>query len=387
MSNRSKEILMIGAGLLLLLGQWFLDGVHALGQRYRQYPRSYTALAYLFLTMAFCYHPVLEHWLGGFMMMSLPVAMLAGLTASLYLLRKQERLVGTVGLVWLALTLPIVKRLVGTGTPAPLAVAAPSLSVLSFNGECFREPHNAAISQAAQHSDIACFQEYSPNAGLEAQYTDKLTHLTRFADQQQIGLALFSRFPIVNRYGRIWQRAGAPAINGFLVADVAYGRDTVRIVNVHLWSMGVRINQALDSARAGNLSGMVTELADTFSRLKEGFRKRDEQVAEVSRYVEGSRYPVIICGDFNETPFGYAYGKLRLNFSNAFEEAGEGFGFTLNRHPYCVRIDQQFFSADWAVRSCRTLSGITVSDHFPVVAQYVLKKSVTAAPEPVLAQR
>ena len=102
---------------------------------------------------------------------------------------------------------------------------------------------------------------------------------------------------------------------------------------------------------------------------------RDKQVAEVESYVVGSKYPVIICGDFNETPFSYTYGKLSLNFRNAFEEAGQGLGFTLNRHPYCVRIDQQFFSADWQVQSCKTIPTIDFSDHFPVMAQYILKKT------------
>ena len=66
-------------------------------------------------------------------------------------------------------------------------------------------------------------------------------------------------------------------------------------------------------------------------------------------------------------------------FKNAFEEVGKGLGFTLNRQPYCVRIDQQFFSSEWNVQSCHTLSDITMSDHFPVIAQYTLKSSADLA--------
>lgn len=374
------ELLAIG----LLVIQTALDWTQAAGQCWRRHPRACSALGYLFLTMAFCYNPPVGHWIGGFVMMSLPVAMLAGLAASVYLLRQRELLAGTVGLVWLVLTLPIGKRLFGYGNEFTANVPAPALSVLSFNGECFGP--TAATGLNELRADIACFQEYSPNASLEKQYPDRLTRLTRFAGNRQVGLALFSRCPIVRQYGRIWKRANAPQINGFLCADIAYGRDTVRVVNVHLWSMGVRVEQTYQAGRSGQLSHVVAELSDTFHRLKEGFDQRDEQIREVEQYVAGSRYPVIICGDFNETPFGYAYGKLRMRFRNAFEEAGEGFGFTLNRHPYCVRIDQQFFSADWHVTSCRTLSGVTFSDHFPVMAQYVLKKSLTQPPG-MLAQR
>ncbi|PRY47011.1 endonuclease/exonuclease/phosphatase family metal-dependent hydrolase [Spirosoma oryzae] len=380
LQNGLFELLAIG----LLVAQTTLDWTQATVQCWRRHPRACSALVYLFLTMAFCYQPSVGRWIGGFVMMSLPVAMLSGLVASLYLLRQNERLAGTVGLVWLVLTLPIGKRLFGYGNELPATVSAQALSVLSFNGECFNPAANTGIRTL--RADIACFQEYAPNADLEKQYPDRLTRLTRFSGNRQVGLALFSQYPIVRQYGRIWKRGNAPDINGFLCADVAYGRDTVRVVNVHLWSMGVRVEQAYQAGRTGRLGRFFAELGDTFQRLKEGFDRRDEQIREVEQYVSGSRYPVIICGDFNETPFGYAYGKLRRNFRNAFEEAGEGFGFTLNRHPYCVRIDQQFFSPDWHVTSCRTLSGVTFSDHFPVMAQYILKKSLTRTPE-VLAQR
>jgi endonuclease/exonuclease/phosphatase (EEP) superfamily protein YafD len=84
-------------------------------------------------------------------------------------------------------------------------------------------------------------------------------------------------------------------------------------------------------------------------------------------------YPVILVGDLNETPYGWAYGTLRERLKNSFEEAGRGFGFTLNRSPYLVRIDNQFCSAEWQVTQFRTLRNIPYSDHFPVIADYTLK--------------
>jgi endonuclease/exonuclease/phosphatase family metal-dependent hydrolase len=239
---------------------------------------------------------------------------------------------------------------------------------------------------AALRADIACFQEYSPNKIVETQYANNIVKLTRFDGNKLIGLALFSQYPILQQYGKVWDRKNQPNINGFLCADIAYQQDTVRVVNVHLWSMGVRINLAFDALKKGKVSVFGAELYDSFCRLKEGFEKRDEQMREVESYVSGSKYPVIICGDFNETPFGYSYGKLKLSFQNAFEEAGQGLGFTLNRQPYFARIDQQFFSSEWHVQSCKTMSGINISDHFPVVANYILKKSLKVAPALVIKQ-
>ncbi|GAB3718173.1 endonuclease/exonuclease/phosphatase family protein [Spirosoma lituiforme] len=376
-------------GHLSFILQPLLKTLHEEGRRfinkYRQFPTAYTALIYLFLSMAFCYYPIVNHWLPGFIMMSLPLAMPCGLAACIYLFYKQQKMIAAAGIIWVLFSFVVVKRLVGTQDGYKDLSQTQTLNVLSFNSETFPTSGENRLDASLLKADIACFQEYSPNAQIEHQYTDKLQKLTCFDKNREIGLALFSRYPIVNQYSRIWDREKAPNINGFLCADIAYGTDTIRVVNVHLWSMGVRTNQAVDALKTGHVGRFALELLDTFQRMKEGFEHRNEQLREVESYVAGSRYPVIICGDFNETPISYSYGKLSQNFRNAFEEAGQGLGFTLNRHPYCVRIDQQFFSADWHIKTCQTLSGISFSDHFPVLAQYVLKKSLTV-PADVLAQ-
>lgn len=361
--------------------RWAKSGYRA----YRRFPVAYTALAYLYLTIAFCYYPVIGHWLTGFVMMSLPLAILAGFAASVYLFVKRQQLVATAGLVWVLFSFLVVKRLVGSSSEAITPAHAQPLNVLSFNSETFPAA-GSGFNMNALKADIACFQEYSPNAQIEGQYAARIERMTCFGDAREVGLALFSAYPIINQYGRIWERTQGPDINGYLCADIVYKTDTIRVVNVHLWSMGVRTNQAMDALKTGRIGLFFVELGDTFSRLKEGFEHRNAQLEEVETYVAGSRYPVIICGDFNETPIGYSYGKLSHNFRNAFEEAGQGLGFTLNRHPYCVRIDQQFVSSDWHIKACQTLSGVSFSDHFPVLAQYVLKKSL-ADSEAIVAQR
>lgn len=347
---------------------------------FRQYPLSYTALLYLFITMAFCYYPIFDHWSTGFIMMSLPLAVLSGLTAACYLLVKKQKIVAATGFIWLLLTFPLIKRMVGISNGKVKLENVSTLKVLSFNGECFDEKHKTDEHWAKLQADIACFQEYSPNKDIESQYANNVVKLTKFDQKGLIGLAMFSQYPILKQYSKVWDRENQPNINGYLCADIAYKNDTVRVVNVHLWSMGVRINLAIDALKKGHLKTFAVELADSFGRLKEGFEKRDEQMREVESYVSGSKYPVIICGDFNETPFGYSYGKLKLSFKNAFEEAGQGLGFTLNRQPYFARIDQQFVSHDWHVESYKTISSVDFSDHFPVMAKYVLKKSLIETP-------
>lgn len=335
---------------------------------------AYAAQAYLFVTVAHCYHPISRHWLTGFLMMSLPAAMAGGLTASVYLLKKRRTVVATAGLVWLCFSLVVARRLVGGGQAPALTQAAPALRVLSFNNEAQPASSEAGRRFSRLEADIVCFQEYSPKTCHVGQYSWKVEKLTSFAPNRRVGLALFSRYPIIKSYGRIWDRNGVPDINGYVWADLRYGMDTIRVVNLHLWSMGVRIEHAAKAAQTGDLPRFFAELANATRRLKAGFTHRTDQIREIETFVTGCRHPVIICGDFNETPMSYSYGKLRQHFKNAFEEAGRGLGFTLNRHPYCVRIDQQFVSSDWVVQKCEVLSHVAFSDHFPVLAEYALKR-------------
>jgi endonuclease/exonuclease/phosphatase family metal-dependent hydrolase len=346
----------------------------------RQNPISYTALLYLFITMAFCYYPIFDHWSAGFIMMSLPLAVLSGLSAACYLLIKKQKIMAAMGFIWVLLTFPLIKRTIGINNGEMKLENISALKVLSFNGECFDEKHNSDENWTKIQADIACFQEYSPNKGIESKYANSAIKLTKFDPKGFIGLAMFSQYPILKQYSKIWDRKNQPNINGYICADIAYKNDTVRVVNVHLWSMGVRINLAFDALKKGHIKTFGVEMTDSFRRLKEGFKKRDEQMREVESYVSGSKFPVIICGDFNETPFGYSYGKLKLSFQNAFEEAGKGMGFTLNRQPYFARIDQQFVSNDWHVESYTTISNVNFSDHFPVMAKYILKKSLSKVP-------
>lgn len=361
-----------------------LSGLKTIFRFFIKFPKAYTSLIYLFLSMSFCYYPIFNHWLAGFIMMTLPLALLFGLWASSYLFYKKQKMLATIGAVWILMSFPITKRIVGVGHQEQNPISTISLKVLSFNSESFSGNDNRNLS--ALQADIACFQEYSPNEQIENQYVNKVVKLTNFPENRAVGLAIFTKFPIIKQYGKIWDRSNAPNINGFLCADIVYQNDTVRIVNTHLWSMGVRVNKALDAFKRGEIRKFFFEISDTISRLKDGFDARDKQVAEVESYIAGSKYPVILCGDFNEIPFSYTYGKLSLNFANAFEEVGQGLGFTLNRYPYCVRIDQQFFSSDWQVQSCHIIQSITFSDHFPLMAQYILKKSHHSIPE-LLAHR
>ena len=95
---------------------------------------------------------------------------------------------------------------------------------------------------------------------------------------------------------------------------------------------------------------------------------------KVENWIDESPYPVILAGDLNELPYGYAYGRLRAKLKNSFEEKGFGFGFTYHKILSFLRIDNQFFDdRKIEILNFRTLSNVPFSDHYPVKAWYIIK--------------
>jgi endonuclease/exonuclease/phosphatase family metal-dependent hydrolase len=85
-----------------------------------------------------------------------------------------------------------------------------------------------------------------------------------------------------------------------------------------------------------------------------------------------SPYPVIICGDFNDTPVSYAYHQLTSNYQDAFECCGNGIGKTLKGKIPAFRIDYVIYDNNFTPLSYQELK-VNLSDHYPVKSEFVIK--------------
>jgi endonuclease/exonuclease/phosphatase (EEP) superfamily protein YafD len=180
-----------------------------------------------------------------------------------------------------------------------------------------------------------------------------------------VGVAIFSIYPIVHG-----DRESFDRWNGLVWADIKVGHDTVRVINVHLQSMGIRVGKVL---RQDQLAGVKHETRGVLSALRSGFIERREQVARVERHIRESPHPVIVTGDHNDTPYSVVYERMRRILPNSFEEAGRGFGFTYNRLPGFIRIDHQFHDPSLSTLNFETINYIKYSDHYPIVGTYRVK--------------
>jgi endonuclease/exonuclease/phosphatase family metal-dependent hydrolase len=97
------------------------------------------------------------------------------------------------------------------------------------------------------------------------------------------------------------------------------------------------------------------------------FTFRARQARTVAAHIRECPYPVIVSGDFNDTPISYTYHILDKQLKDAFSEAGFGISNTYNGFIPLFRIDYVLYSRRFNAISYQC-DPIELSDHFPVVA-------------------
>ena len=93
------------------------------------------------------------------------------------------------------------------------------------------------------------------------------------------------------------------------------------------------------------------------------------QVDDVSQHINNSPYPVIVCGDFNDTPVSYTYHQLSKNLNDAFVESGKGINYTYSGILPVFRIDYILYD-DFFKSHDYNVNKIKISDHYPVSCNF-----------------
>ena len=257
------------------------------------------------------------------------------------------------------------------------------LKVLSYNVRVFNNyaslrneeyvSSKKMISWSLENdADIKCFQEYYNHDRSDVfSVKQKLgkrgwkhAHekiVLRDRAKAEFGIAIFSKYPLIAK-GEIYDE-NQNFLNS-IFADVKVDDDTIRIYNTHLESMSINEENVV------NTDKLAESYKDTGYRLRRGFESRSTQVKALVRHIADCPHKIILCGDLNELPYSFAYFSIRKHLNNAFEKAGNGFGFTYNGKLFFLRIDNQFFSDDIEIHNFTTHRNANNSDHFPLTASY-----------------
>ncbi len=104
-------------------------------------------------------------------------------------------------------------------------------------------------------------------------------------------------------------------------------------------------------------------------------QERLMNVAEMKEIVK--KYPglpVVICGDFNDTPDGRVYNTMKQSFADVWALVGEGKGLTYPSPVPKKRIDYIWISRDKSLQpTIAWVPNTQASDHRPLVAELRLK--------------
>lgn len=237
-----------------------------------------------------------------------------------------------------------------------------TLNVLSYNVRLFNAYEENPKADASQiiseiffeeDPDVICVQEYyKPNKIDFSAYPYQYIHFK--SEKAKLGHAIFSKYPLINTGAFNFE----DTYNNTLYADVVKGNDTIRIYSLHLQSLGI-------IPRVSFLQESDNEKLR--KRVSSAFEKQQKQVEAILEHKRKITNPVLICGDFNNTPFSYSYRKLKEGMQDAFRERGNGLGTTFKFESYPMRIDYIFASEELDILSFDTMKK-TFSDHYAVRA-------------------
>ncbi|MEI6747617.1 MAG: endonuclease/exonuclease/phosphatase family protein [Bacteroidota bacterium] len=158
--------------------------------------------------------------------------------------------------------------------------------------------------------------------------------------------------------------------------DLQIGTDTLRVYSVHLSSIMLFGEKSMLTASGlvtGDKSGMPRQMFRIIRKLRAAFIRRATQADILKANILRSPFPVIVCGDFNDTPLSYAIHTIRKGLKDSFIEKGYGFGRTYIGSNVPLRIDNVFADPSFYV-SKHEVVNIRLSDHLPVLTHLWLEK-------------
>jgi endonuclease/exonuclease/phosphatase family metal-dependent hydrolase len=264
-----------------------------------------------------------------------------------------------------------------------------TFKVLSYNVRLFNyfENNHGITSEKrifqflkSQKPDIICLQEFflmgNPKVEesliISALGGDYYSHMKIIGSgkNRYYGILTLSRFPIVRR-GEIIH-PGSSSLSIF--TDVLIQKDTIRIYNNHLQSFRLRSLERsfIEQLTINDDKQTMTEVKNLSVSLKKGFVKRAQQAEVVKGQINRSPYPVIVVGDFNDTPVSYAYRKIRKGLKDSFVNSGYGAGFTYKGNYPPNRIDYILYNSP-LINSYFEIIKVKYSDHYPIISYFKMR--------------
>lgn len=235
------------------------------------------------------------------------------------------------------------------------------LKVMSYNVRMFNHwkwinaeniPQKINEFVLEKSPDVLIFQEYYSSEKQQFSYPYK--YIKTKTDKGKIGLAIYSKFPIINKGSLNLKNT----FNNIIFVDIKRKKDTIRVYNLHLQSLELKT----DKENFGEVNSQKL-----IARLEQGFKKQAAQTEVFLEHEKKWKGKKIVAGDFNNTSYSWVYNQISKNKKDTFIEAGEGFGKTYN-YWFPMRIDFILTDSTAIVNQFHSFFENN-SDHFPILAK------------------
>lgn len=262
------------------------------------------------------------------------------------------------------------------------------IKVMSYNVKCFltagntEEPGKQDLLDyiAKSDADIICFQEYAYPPNDKGEKVKRVLSRWPYRDSVLVGEENGNTMGICSRY-RILRRYRIP-VNSQTHGSVAYtlqmGRDTILVINNHFVSNAI---SGTDKSMYKNLVKKPSDMSvETDVRYLTGKVGRagigragqaDSVAAFIDRHPD---CPIILCGDFNNSPVSYVHYRMTRTLSDAYVATGTGPGISYHEAGMYFRLDNILCSKHWKPYDAKVDSHIGASDHYPVLCYLRLLK-------------
>ena len=208
-----------------------------------------------------------------------------------------------------------------------------------------------------------CIEDFAKSTGLSHVYYNRKANYG--------GNVIFSKWPIA----KVSEDSGFGQEHtyGVMVTVDAGERGTFYLANVHLVSYTLTEKEIDVLVRPTEQHNALDTVGMSVARkLKYGCEKRAEEIGTVLQAMPPVDGPIIVCGDFNDTPMSYVYRQMqKAGFIDTFTKVGRGIKPTYAGRLPLLRIDYI-----WANDKVTPLNfnrcRYKASDHYPVILEFAI---------------
>ena len=247
------------------------------------------------------------------------------------------------------------------------------VKVLSYNVDTFGKgivENKTEIYDFIHHSaaDIVCLQEGGYNSS-ERPTIDSVMSLWAYKDTTLFlynTLSLYTHYPIIDKC----IVKGPDIQHGAIIYRLKKDNDTLIVINSHFSSNNISVDDK------NVFKDVVTQPTkeDTKSNIHYLARKVDDagihrarQADTLIKYIKTlGNVPIIMCGDFNDSPLSYVHFQLTQILNDSYTRGGNGPGISYHEGGMYFRIDNILCSDHWNVAKSKVCNRVNGSDHYPI---------------------